>query len=179
MILFNQELGEKDCEFNIDSNTKTFLVSFFGFYPHNLHEDLMSFLKELGMNHLSDYSKNEFKLNKDSLLEAYNVCDRRTFDLAIIVPTVFSSKNEALDWFNDKLKNTQHIRPKDICEIDILDGDKLITWLDKRIVHLQKVEQFELILEDELEQLKNNLLQKYCTDKDYSRLIQDKFNRLN
>lgn len=178
MILFNQELGEKDCEFNIDDNTKTFLVSFFGFYPHSLHNDLMSFLEELGMNHLSDCSKNEFALNKDYLLEAYNVCDRRTFDLAIIVPTVFSSKNEALDWFNDKLTKTQHLRTKDICEIDILDGDKLMTFIDKQVAYTKKLDQFNSILDAELEQLKQDLMQKYCTDKDYSRLINDKFRNL-
>jgi len=178
MLLFNQELGEKDCEFNIDSNTKTFLVSFFGFYPHNLHADLMSFLEELGMNNLSNYSKKEFELNKDSLLEAYNVCDRRTFDLTIVVPTVFSTKKGALDWFNDKINTTNHIRKKDICEIDVLDGDKLITWLRNKISHLEKVQKFESVLKDEIDYFKNELLQKYCNDKDYSMVIEKKFQKL-
>lgn len=49
MILFNQELDQKGCEFNVDSNTKEFLISFFGFYSHNIAGDFEKFLKEIGI----------------------------------------------------------------------------------------------------------------------------------
>lgn len=49
MIIYNQELGEDDCDFNVTKKTENFLVSFFGLYNHYIYEDFNNFLKELNI----------------------------------------------------------------------------------------------------------------------------------
>jgi len=178
MILFNQEIGDKDCEFNTDANTKNFLVSFFGFYPHHIAEDLNKFIAELGIKDIIDNvnkSTNTFKLDGDFGIEGYNVCDRRTFDVAIVVPKVFSTKKEALDWFNSKIKDSDFIKRSEINELDVLDGDKLITFLNAELEYGKKVKIIDIEFKNNLEAMKKTMLEQFSHDKDYKQIINQKF----
>lgn len=177
MIIYNKELGEKDCEFNKDKNTKQFLIAFFGFYNHNIYEDFQNFLVELDIKKdLKEADKLvNFKLDGNYALEAYNVCDRRTFDVTMVLPKVFLSKQEALDWFNNKVKESDYIKKSEINEIDVLDGDKLISYLNKEIAYNTKVQNLDKIFKERIQELQQNLLEEFKEDSDYKEIIKNKF----
>jgi hypothetical protein len=124
-----------DFIFKVTDNTKKFIVSFFGFYPHSMSEDFHSFLETLEVEEVigSSFDKSlmkcDFSLDGDFGYECYDCCDRRTFDVGIVLQKTFDTENEANQWFLEKVKNSDDIRKKDICEILIIDADKFIEYL--------------------------------------------------
>lgn len=177
MIVYNEELGDKDCELNTDKNTKKFLIAFFGFYNHNISEDFENFLIELDIKkNLKEEGKLiKFKLDSNYALEAYNICDRRTFDVTMILPKVFENKQEALNWFNSKVKQSDYIKKSEISEVDVLDGDKLISYLNKEIAYDTKVKNFEKVFNEKIKELKQKMLEEFSQDEDYKEIIKNKF----
>lgn len=181
MILYNQELGEQECEFNISETTQKYLVSFFGFYPHNISHDFNNFLRELEFKDIIDKEDKlvNFKLDGDWGLEAYAVYDRRTFDVAIILPKTFSSEQEALDWFNKKVKDSDYIKKSEIDEIDVLDGEKLLPFLNKIIDYKSKVKNIDQAFKQNIKDLKKQMLDNYSQDPAYKEIIKEKFRNLD
>lgn len=177
MLIYNGELGEDDCEVNPDSTTKRFLVAFFGFYRHDIAEDFNEFLKELEFDDMLDHGKdlNNFKLDGNFGLEAYNCYDRRTFDVTIIVPKTFTSEQAALDWFNAKIKESDHIKKSEICEIGVIDADKLIPCINARIDYATKVKSIDDAFKSNIQVLKQKMLDDFKHDLDYKSLIEAKF----
>lgn len=181
MILYNQELGDEDCDFNLDKNTKQFLVSFFGFYRHDIRDDFNSFLKEIGIKNIIEdveESTNDFKLNGNNALEAYNMYDRRTFDITLILPKVFSNKQDAIDWFTQKVKESEYIKKSEITEIDVLDADKLFDFLYKELNYAKKVKNIYTEFDKRIIELKQNMLNDFSNDPDFKRIIEERFERL-
>lgn len=175
MMIYNQELGEDDCEFNVDDNTQKFLVSFFGFYNHYMGDNFALFLRELGVNRFDSESLDLLKLDSDFALDVYNVCDRRTFDLALVLPKAFTNKEEALNWFNTKLKKSRFLLSSDISEIDVLDADKFLMFLDKISLYENKVKYIDDVFKSQVEDLKQKMLKEFGNDDDYNSIIEEKF----
>ena len=180
MIIYNEELGDKDCAVNPDSTTKRFLVAFFGFYRHDIADDFNKFLKELEFKKIIDGrgDLSDFKLDGKFGLEAYNCCDRRTFDVTIIVPKTFTSEQAALDWFNQKLKDSDHIKKSEICEIGVLDADKLIPVINAEIDYDTKVKSIEDAFKLNIEALKKKMLNDFNHDPDYAAIIDNNFRQI-
>ena len=180
MIIYNEELGDKDCEVNPDSTTKRFLVAFFGFYRHDIAEDFNEFLKELEFDDMLDHGKdlNNFKLDGKFGLEAYNCYDRRTFDVTIVVPKTFISEQSALDWFSAKIKESDHIKKSEICEIGVIDADKLLLCIKTRIDYATKVKSIEDAFKSNIQALKQKMLDDFKHDSDYAAIIDKNFRQI-
>lgn len=184
MILFNQELGEKDCEFNVDSNTKQFLISFFGFYRHDISKDFYEFLTEIGIKEIVHIENNKkpFQLNGSYSLEAYNACDRRSFDLTLVLPKVFYSVNDAIEWFNTKVKDSEYIKKSEINEVQVLDADKLFNFINQEFEYNEKVEIISKEVIKKINEFKMDLLDdlykdpKYANNNDYKAMIKNTIN---
>lgn len=108
-------------------------------------------------------------------MEAYNCYDRRTFDVTIIIPKTFTSEQAALDWFNAKIKESDHIKKSEICEIGVIDADKLLTVLNLRINYDTKVKSIEEAFKSNIEALKQKMLDDFKHDLDYKAMIESKF----
>ncbi len=178
MILFNKELGEKDCSLNPDVNTNKYLLAFFGFYKHHIKDDFNSFLKEVGVEKTGYIDlKNEFKLNGSYALEAYNVCDRRTFDITLILPKTFENEAEAIDWFNNKLKESDYMKKSEISEIGVLDADKLLNFIEEELSYSKKVDEISKDVENKIKEFKQTLFielnNKYNNDSTYKDIIKN------
>lgn len=180
MIIYNEDLGDEDCDVNPDSTTKRFLVAFFGFYRHDIAEDFNKFLKELEFKKIIDGRGDlrDFKLDGKFGLEAYHCCDRRTFDVTIIVPKTFASEKEALNWFNKKVKDSDHIKKTEICEIGVLDADKLIPVINAEIDYDTKVKSIEDAFKVNIEALKQKMLDDFNHDPDYAAIINNNFRQI-
>lgn len=188
MILFNQDLNEDDCEFNADEKTSSFLLSFFGFYKHDTYEFCLNeYLKEIGVEKVISDDKliveDEFKLNSNVALEAYNVCDRRTVDVALILPKVFNSKSEAIDWFYIKIKESEYIKKKEIDEVEVLDAEKFIKFLNKEVEYNKKVKKIDAEFDENINKLIsklcNEMISKNIEDPDFLKIIRRKFKNFN
>lgn len=178
MLIFGEDTDEKNCKFNVTKKTKNYLIAFFGFFPHSIHDRYISFLEYLDIKEVagkSDICSSLFNLNSQYALEAYNCCDRRTFDVTIILPYSFKTKKEAIDWFKNKIATSKKLSEKDFCEIKVIDGDKLIKYVRDIESYKQKEDFIEDIIKFNLSkcirQLKSELLNDY-TDKDYQKLIE-------
>lgn len=177
MIIYNKELGEEDCDFNISEKTENFLVSFFGFYSHHINEDFNKFLKELNIKEVIEgypEKENDFKINGNNALEVYNVCDRRTFDVAIVLPTLFESQKDAIEWFNQKVKESDYIKKAEISEIAALDADELMLFLDKKREYKKKEKHIKNAFKQGMLDLKKTMLNDY-PDKDSKYIIENLF----
>ena len=177
MIVYNQELSEDDCDFKVTKKTENFLVSFFGFYNHYIYEDFNNFLKELNVKEvIENYPKteNDFKINGNNALEVYNVCDRRTFDVAIVLPTLFESEKDAIEWFNQKVKESDYIKKSEIDVVAVLDADGLMLFLDKKREYIKKEKEIKNVFEKGMSDLKKSMLNDY-PDKDSKYIIENLF----
>lgn len=177
MLIFEEDTDEKNCNFNVTKKTQNYLIAFFGFFPHSIHDRYISFLEYLDIKEVagkSDVCSSFFNLDSQYALEAYNCCDRRTFDVTIILPYSFKTKKEAIDWFKNKITTSKKLSEKDFCEIKVIDGDKLIKYVRYIELYKQKEDFIEDIvkfnLNESLTKLKSELLNDY-TDKDYQKLI--------
>lgn len=74
---------------------------------------LKSFLENWGLKKVINDTASSFKLNGKYALEAYDCTDRRTFDTTIIVPKTFTNRKEALEWFNQKVKDSHYMKLTD------------------------------------------------------------------
>ncbi len=181
MLIFQHDTDDEDCIFNPTIDTKNYLVGFFGFFPHSLHERFYSFIQSLDIIDIAGtegISRSNFNLNSQYAIEVYNCCDRRTFDLTLILPYSFTTKEEALDWFNNKLANSKKLSEEDFSEIEVIDGDKLVQ-------HIRKIEEYKLKkefiadiikfdLNNMIVELENKLLEDYKHDSDYIKIIKSK-----
>lgn len=186
MLIYGKELRKEDCPFNVDKDTKQFLISFFGFYNHNISNDFNQFLKELEIKKSTGYMGNEpesFKLNGDYGFEAYDCSDRRTFDLTIVLPQVFTSKEDALDWFHNKVNNSEFINLKQICEIDVVDAEKLFLFLNIKQNYLNKIDTienaFNIEFKNSMNLLQQKMLEDFKDDEEYKRIIKSKFDSIS
>jgi hypothetical protein len=182
MILYNQDTETKDCDFKVDSNTEKFLISFFGFYPHGMSEDYNVFLKELGIKKLiniyeDEINSNDFEFNGTDSFKAYDVCDRRTFDLALILTKVFNSKVEAIEWFNKKVKDSEYIKKSEINEVEIVDAEKFMVFVKKELEYEYKIETIEKEFNKNMIEMKIKMIKDFSFDKDYSQIIENKFEK--
>ncbi len=177
MIIYNKELGEEGCDFNVTRKTENFLVSFFGFYNHYINEDFNKFLKELNVKEvIKGYpeKENDFKINGNNALEVYNVCDRRTFDVAIVLPTLFENEKDAIEWFNQKVKESDYIKKSEIDEVAVLDADGLMLFLGKNREYQKKEKQIKDSFKQGMLELKKSMLNDY-PDKESKYIIDHLF----
>lgn len=181
MLIFEHDTKDKDCIFNPTSETKNYLIGFFGFFSHSLHENFYSFLQSLDILAIAgtdDISYSEFYLNSQYAIETYNCCDRRTFDLTIILPHSFTTKEEALNWFTDKIVTTKKLLETNFSEINVIDGDKFLEYLKKIEDYKQKNEFISDIIKYDLNnmiiELENKLLKDHEHDPDYTKIIKSK-----
>lgn len=177
MLVLNQDTQEEGCTFRISQKTKNYLIAFFGFYEHDMYENFNEFLSELGIDKISNSENLEtFEMGNSYALEAYSGCDRRTFDVTIILPHNFEKKEEALSWFTSKVKNSDYMVKKKISEIDVLDGDKLLASIKKEINHTNKTEMINNMFKEEMIILKNRMLESF-EDKESKKIIENKFRK--
>lgn len=86
MLIFEEDTDEKNWKFNVTKKTQNYLIAFFGFFPHSIHDRYISFLEYLDIKEVagkSDIWSSFFNLNSQYALEAYNCSDRRTFDVQL------------------------------------------------------------------------------------------------
>jgi hypothetical protein len=179
----SEEDEKRDFIFKVTNETKKFIISFFGFYPHSLAEDFHLFLESLEVQEIigSSFDQSlmscDYSLDGDFGYECYNMSDRRTFDVGIVLQKTFVSEDAANKWFNDKIKNSDDIRLKDISEILVIDGDKFIAYLDDSIEEDNRYEEISNSLDadmiaikktfnDSVRRLQNDLLLKFTSDID-------------
>lgn len=177
MIIYNKELGEEGCGFNVTKKTENFLVSFFGFYNHYIHEDFNNFLRELNIKEvINGYpeKENDFKINGGNALEVYNCFDRRTFDVTIVLPTLFESEKDAIEWFNEKVKESDYIKKAEISEVAALDADELMLFLDKKREYKKKEKHIKNAFKQGMLDLKKTMLNDY-PDKESKYIIDNLF----
>lgn len=183
MLLYNQNTEDEGCDFKVDLNTEKFLISFFGFYPNSMSKDFNVFLEELGVQKLIDIYEDKIDFNKlefngNNAFKAYNVYDRRTFDLALILTNVFNSKSEATEWFNQKVKDSEYIKKSEIEEIEVIDAEKFFGFIKKELEYESKIETIDEEFNKKMIEMKIQMLQDFAHDKDYSRIIKNKFKDL-
>lgn len=183
MLLYNQNTEEEGCDFKVDLNTEKFLISFFGFYPHSMSKDYNVFLKELGIKKFiyiyeNKIDINDFEFNGTDSFVAYDVCDRRTFDLALILTKVFNSKDEATEWFNQKVKDSEYIKKSEVEEIEVIDAKKFLRFIKKELEYESKIKTIDKEFNKKMIEMKIQMLQDFSHDKDYSRIIKNKFKDL-
>jgi len=178
MIIFGHDTEAEYCIFNPTNDTKNYLVGFWGFFPHSLHERFYSFVESLDIIDIAGTEgicRSNFNLNSKYAIEAYNCCDRRTFDLTIILPYSFKTKEEALDWFNNKLSNSKKLSEEDFSDIEVIDGDKLLQHIRKIEEYKHKKEFISDIIQYDLNnmivELENKLLEAHKHDQDYTKII--------
>lgn len=168
MLIYGQILGDDDCDFNVTDTTENFLIYFFGFYNHNIVDNLYSFLNELNIkNILNDYpeSEEDFKINGNNALDVYNICDRRTADIGIVLPNSFQNEEDAIEWFNQKLKESDYIDKSDIHDTLIIDADRFMSFLAKNFKYENKENQIKSDLERGMLELKEALLRDFPDEK--------------
>lgn len=168
MLIYGQILGDDDCDFNVTDTTENFLIYFFGFYNHNITDNLYSFLNELNIkNILNDYpeSEEDFKINGNNALDVYNICDRRTADIGIVLPNSFQNEEDAIEWFNQKLKESDYINKSDIHDTLIIDADRFMSFLAKNFKYENKENQIKSDLERGMLELKEALLRDFPDEK--------------
>lgn len=180
MLIYNEDLGEDGCKLNVNSNTDTFVIGFFGFFPHHIADYFNKFLGELGVKNLIDKDKDlkHFKLDGTSAVEGYNCCDRRTFDVTIILPKSFASEQAAIDWLNQKLEESNYINKRDISEIGVMDADALFDLFDRQTDYDNKVKMIDDTFKQSIEDLKKKMLADFSNDSTYSHIINSKFNQI-
>lgn len=180
MIVFNQEVGEKDCSFNVTTNTKKYIVGFFGFFPHSITNRFVKFLESLEIKEIaghSDFDISLFSLNGDYGIDGYNMNDRRTFDTTIILPKTFNTEQEAKEWLDIKIKKSDFILKSEISEIQVLDADKFIDYLNTLIEFDNKETLIKKRVQKEMNAIKEKLLLEYSDDEDYKLIIERNFNK--
>lgn len=168
MLIYGQILGDDDCDFNVTDTTENFLIYFFGFYNHNIVDNLYSFLNELNIkNILNDYpeSEEDFKINGNNALDVYNICDRRTADIGIVLPNSFQNEEDAIEWFNQKLKESDYINKSDIHDTLIIDADRFMSFLAKNFKYENKENQIKSDLARGMLELKEALLRDFPDEK--------------
>lgn len=180
MLIYNEDLGEDGCRLNVTSDTKTFLVGFFGFYPHDMANYFNKFLEELGVKHIIDNDRDlkKFKLDGKYAVEGYNVCDRRTFDVTIILPKTFTTEQSAVDWLKQKLKDSDYINKKDVSEIGVMDADALFTLFDDEMAYDNKIKMIDDTFKQSIEDLKKQMLANFSHDSTYIDIINRKFEQI-
>lgn len=180
MLIYNEDLGEDGCRLNVTSNTKTFLVGFFGFYPHDMANYFNKFLGELGVKKIIDDAKDlkKFVLDGKYAVEGYNICDRRTFDVTIILPKTFTSEQSAIDWLNKKLKDSDYINKHDISEMGVMDADELFLLFDEAMSYENKVKMIDDTFKQNIEELKEKMLADFSHDPELSHIIKNKFDQI-
>lgn len=168
MLIYGQIVGDDDCDFNVTDTTENFLIYFFGFYEHNFTDNFYSFLKELNIkNIIQDYpeSDDHFKINGNNALDVYNLCDRRTADIGIVLPNLFKSEEDAIKWFNQKLKESDYMNKSDIHDTLIIDADRFMSFLAQNFKYENKETQIKSDLERGMLELKEALLRDFPDEK--------------
>lgn len=181
MLVYGESIGDDDCKLNIDNQTTNFIVAFFGFFPHNIHDRFVSFLESLDIEEIADNGDvdvSNFVLNGSYAVEAYNVVDRRTFDITIVLPKTFNSEMQARYWLNEKIKESDYMSLADFSDIEVIDGDKLVELINERVMFKKKQELLEDNLKKEIESLREKMIQKYCEDENDINFINSKLDRL-
>lgn len=129
MTLFNKEFNNKD--FELDYSTNKVLISFSGHSETNFEEEYSKILDWLGFDEVIldvEALIDDFILNGLSAIETKNVYNDNKYNFSIILPKVFSSKKEAVDWFTEKLNDSNYIGKYKLDSIEFLDADKLISF---------------------------------------------------
>ncbi len=181
MLVYGESIGDDDCKLNIDDKTTNFIISFFGFFSHNLHERFENFLDSLEIDEIADHGEvdiSNFSLNGKYCLEAYNAVDRRTFDVTIVLPKTFNSEIKARFWLNGKIKESPYMSLADFCDIQVLDGDKLVDLINQRIMLAKKKKLLEDKLKEGVESLRLNMIEQYCEDENDINFINSKLDCL-
>lgn len=169
MLIFDQDLESQEevCEFRVTEETKSFLIAFFGFYPHHAVKRFESFILETGivdMSNHGDVSMEEFVLDGKFGIQVHDQCDRRTFDPTIVLPKLFKSKTEAINWFKEILKKSAHFSEKEISVFDVIDGDKLVSYIERETCVKNKKIKARKKIDNELKHFKRELLENYEDD---------------
>lgn len=174
MILFNI-CTQDDDELRIDENTTEFFACFFGFFPHNLDDNIESFIvTELELSQpKEDNDLSDFRKNGNTIGLAYAMYDRRCFDHAYILPKTFSSKQEAENYINTKIKESDFVTKSMFDEIEVVDANKVMSVINEIRDYKDKEKAAKKLFEKELQTIKSELSEKYQGNEHMMRLIKN------
>lgn len=90
------------------------------------------------------------------------------------MPTLFESEKDAIEWFNQKVKESDYIKKSEIDEVAVLDADGLMLFLDKKREYIKKEKEIKNVFEKGMSDLKKSMLNDY-PDKDSKYIIENLF----
>lgn len=116
---------QEDEDHPITEKTKAFLVSLSVFMRYEKEEDLEYFLNnELSLQKTECYN-DKFVKNGNNYMDFGGYCGGGTFQKTIVLPVVFKSNDEAVNWINKKIKESQSLSFSDLSEsvLSVLDAE--------------------------------------------------------
>jgi hypothetical protein len=182
MIIDGQCSEGDNFKFKVTAQTKKFIISFIGLYPHSIRSKFLfySFLETLGMKKIIGNSFDEtlkscnFSLDGDVGYQCYNCFDEVTRDIGIVLQKTFDTEDDAKEWFKEKIKNSEDIIEEDIYKTLIIDADKFINHINILTDVNNKIISIREEYNDSIINLKKELLLSFDSNKDIvERLIED------
>lgn len=175
MILFNVCTKDEDT-FKIDNNTKNFVVAIFGFFPYQMQEEVDSFLeKELQTEKTLKYEDClDFTTNINSMYKSligYNCVGGGTYDEAYLITKSFDSEIEAREFIEKKIKSSDYVTKRMFTDIEVLDADKVNSYLKKEVEYSNVKKEKENLLDQEMAQFILHLKDKYKDDKEFLNVL--------
>lgn len=86
-------------------------------------------------------------------------------DIGIVLPNSFQNEEDAIEWFNQKLKESDYMNKSDVHDILIIDADRFISFLAKNFKYENKENQIKSDLERGILELKEALLRDFPDEK--------------
>lgn len=116
---------QDDEDHPITEKTKAFLISLFVSMRYEKEEDLDYFLNnELNLQKTECYD-DKFVKNGNNYIDFGACCGGGTFQKTIVLPVVLKSKEDALSWINEKIKESQSLSFSDLSEgvLSMIDAE--------------------------------------------------------
>lgn len=162
-MLFFNKCTENSDTFSVDEDTEDFCIGVFGFFPHNMADNLSSFLME-DLNVSCAITMKSFKFGGNKYLKGYSVCDRRTFDESYVFPMIFESKDSALGFINSAISKSEWVSEDTFSDIVVLDAYKVSEFVAAMIDKENAKKNAEELLKEELKMFRAKLRQKYANN---------------
>jgi hypothetical protein len=160
MVILDESTAEGFAK--ITKDTKTVFAAVFGFYSHDRVNDLQNFFKkDLGLK-LAEADKT---LSPGTLaIEVYNVCGRRTADLAHVLCIPFKSKAEAARFITEKIAKSDFVNKSLFDEVAFIDANVFWSEMTECTVQTQEIEKAEKTATDEIVKFMNAMEAKYASE---------------
>lgn len=94
----------------------------------------------------------------------------------MVLPTLFERADDAIEWFNQKLKESDYMNSSDINEVVVIDADKLVLFLEKKLKYKNKESQIKSDFKKGMLELKQTLLKDF-SDEESKYIIKNLFQR--